>query len=67
MLLERSNDVPSLQLSAASDIPVFICDIQDGMKEAFTVDGLHPTASGQEILATNFAAFVKARLGGDVS
>ena len=63
MLLERSNDVPSLQFF--TDVPVFICDVQDSMKEEFTVDGLHPTASGQEILATNFAAFVKAR--GDVS
>jgi lysophospholipase L1-like esterase len=55
----------SLQLSSAADddvVPgVFICDIQDGMMEELTVDGLHPTASGQEILANNFANFVRER------
>ena len=71
LLLESSSSnavlAPSLQLSsaaAAADVVVpgvFICDIQDGMTEEFTVDGLHPTASGQEILANNFANFVRER------
>ncbi|KAJ3560026.1 hypothetical protein NP233_g11100 [Leucocoprinus birnbaumii] len=58
--LEGSVTRPSLTIEG---IPVFICDIQNGMKEELTVDGLHPTLAGQEVLATNFAAFVKARRG----
>ncbi|KAF5364278.1 hypothetical protein D9756_000753 [Leucocoprinus leucothites] len=57
LLLEEPDTPPAL----SATVPVFIYDIQRGMGKALTVDGLHPTAEGQELLATNFAEFVKAR------
>ncbi|CCM05791.1 uncharacterized protein FIBRA_08024 [Fibroporia radiculosa] len=45
------------------DLPVRICDLQNVMTKDLTVDGLHPTVKGQEILANSFAEFARLWFG----